>query len=661
MIKKVYQQNLKDCGVACLLSIIKYYKGDNTFENIRYLTRCSNSGITALNLIEASKKLGFKAEGLKCNYEDLYNIKKPCICHISLKNGYNHYIVLYEVNSTNVLIFDPFLGIKKYKKDEFIELWKSNVVIELIPQRKLDVVKSKDYKIYKNIIIKNKYLYLLIIVISFLSLLFAIVSNTFFKTLIDGHNALNILFIFILIIIIKEITNYIKNRLIIKLEYNIDNYLETEVHNRLLLLPNCYFNSRSVGDIITKFNDLSYIKELLIEPIVILIDIFILLIISIILFNISVKLTFIFLIFCLLYLFILLIYNKKLNNSIRVKQETNEYKNSILQENISSIETIKNIDIINYRHNIFKEVFNIYLDSNKRFEKIYLFINLLKGLILFIGIDIILYFGIKDNILLSDLILFNSLLLYFIEPINDLSTIIPILKNGINANKRISDIYSIENKDYINIDNYNITINNLNYSYDNYKYILKNFNYKINYKDKILVIGKSGSGKSTLFKILNKSYKIDDNTIYIGNKDINLVDINKYITYISQNERLFNDTLYNNIVLNNKTDKLNEIMKLTKLDEVLKRRNIKLDTIIEENGSNLSLGERQKIIISRALIKNNPILILDEALSGIDKEEEYEIIKNILNKFSDKTIIYISHSKVCKNLFKKILNFDKRR
>ena len=661
MIKKVYQQNLKDCGVACLLSIIKYYKGDNTFENIRYLTRCSNSGITALNLIEASKKLGFKAEGLKCNYEDLYNIKKPCICHISLKNGYNHYIVLYEVNSTNVLIFDPFLGIKKYKKDEFIELWKSNVVIELIPQRKLDVVKSKDYKIYKNIIIKNKYLYLLIIFISFLSLLFAIVSNTFFKTLIDGHNALNILFIFILIIIVKEITNYIKNRLIIKLEYNIDKYLEIEVHNRLLLLPNYYFNSRSVGDIITKFNDLSYIKELLIEPIVILIDIFILLIISIILFNISVKLTFIFLIFCLLYLFILLIYNKKLNNSIRVKQETNEYKNSILQENISSIETIKNIDIINYRHNIFKEVFNIYLDSNKKFEKIYLFINLLKGLILFIGIDIILYFGIKDNILLSDLILFNSLLLYFIEPINDLSTIIPILKNGINANKRISDIYSIENKDYINIDNYNITINNLNYSYDNYKYILNNFNYKINYKDKILVIGKSGSGKSTLFKILNKSYKIDDNTIYIGNKDINLVDINKYITYISQNERLFNDTLYNNIVLNNKTDKLNEIMKLTKLDEVLKRRNIKLDTIIEENGSNLSLGERQKIIISRALIKNNPILILDEALSGIDNEEEYEIIKNILNKFSDKTIIYISHSKVCKNLFKKILNFDKRR
>ena len=119
MIKKVYQQNLKDCGVACLISIIRYYKGDNTFENIRYLTKCNNNGITALNLIEASKKLGFNARGLRCEYNDIKELVLPLICHIVFKNGYNHYIVLYKISDKNVVVFDPYYGIKKYTKEEF--------------------------------------------------------------------------------------------------------------------------------------------------------------------------------------------------------------------------------------------------------------------------------------------------------------------------------------------------------------------------------------------------------------------------------------------------------------------------------------------------------------------------------------------------------------
>ena len=89
--------------------------------------------------------------------------------------------------------------------------------------------------------------------VSIISLLFALLGNTFFKTLIDGYNSISILFVFIFILLIKEISTYIQNKLLIRLEYKIDEYLELDVHNKLLLLPNYYFNSRSVGDIITKF------------------------------------------------------------------------------------------------------------------------------------------------------------------------------------------------------------------------------------------------------------------------------------------------------------------------------------------------------------------------------------------------------------------------
>ena len=175
-IKRVYQRNTKDCGVACLLSIIKHYKGSNTFENIRYLTKCNDNGITALNLIEASKKLGFEAKGLKCNYKDLYKLQKPLICHLLLKNGYNHYVVLHKMSEKYVVIFDPYYGLKKYTKSEFLSVW-TNVVIELKPNRKLDFIKEDNTYYLKKIISNNKKIYFIIIIVSLLIVLISLINN----------------------------------------------------------------------------------------------------------------------------------------------------------------------------------------------------------------------------------------------------------------------------------------------------------------------------------------------------------------------------------------------------------------------------------------------------------------------------------------------------
>ena len=207
------------------------------------------------------------------------------------------------------------------------------------------------------------------------------------------------------------------------------------------------------------------------------------------------------------------------------------------------------------------------------------------------------------------------------------------------------------------INNFDIKFNNLTFSYDGYKDVINNFNYSIMYKDKVMVIGKSGSGKSTLFKLLNKAYKIDKGMIYISDIDINDLNINDYLTYVSQEEKLFNDSIYNNIVLDNDSN-IDEILKITGIDEVLKNKNLNIHSVIEEDGSNLSRGEKQRIIVARALLKNKNIIVFDESLNGLEEYDEYEIMGNILKKFSDKTIIYISHSKVCSNLFNKKLNLN---
>ena len=119
---------------------------------------------------------------------------------------------------------------------------------------------------------------------------------------------------------------------------------------------------------------------------------------------------------------------------------------------------------------------------------------------------------------------------------------------------------------------------------------------------------------------------------------------------------LFNDTLFNNIVLD-KDKSIDEIIKITNVDKIMNNKNISFNNVIEEGGTNLSRGERQKIILARTLLRNNKIIILDEALNGLDFSEEKEILERIICKFKDSTIIYISHNRDLINLFDNIIEF----
>ena len=665
-LKGIYQHNTKDCGAACLLTIIKYYNGNNTFENIRYLTKCDNYGITALNLVNASIKLGFKVTAIKCEYDSLEKIKKPAICHVTINNNYNHYVVLEKIVKDKIFVFDPAVGKRKYSKQEFIKIW-NNIVIELIPERKLDNIDCKLFPIFKNILIINKYLYIKIIMLSILSILLTLISNYYFKTLLE-IKVINVLLFFSVIIILKEITDYIRNILTSKLEYNIDEYININTCNKLLTLPYYYFNSRTTGDILSKVQDLNYLKDLFIKlPIFIVVDLSLLIISSIILININKQLFLIFIVVCLLYLIIHLLFNNKKKEMIRINQEDSAVNNEILIENIKSINTIKNLNIINHRFNIYKEKYKNYLDNNKKYEKLIVIENFIKNIIIFIGINIILYNGMNNVynkiMVLGDLILFNSLMLYFIDPLKSICELSPLLKNGINALKRINEIYLFKTKTCKNekVNKFDIKIKRLSFSYNNYKYIFSNFNLYIKEKDKIALVGPSGCGKSTLFKLINKTYEVDNSKIFIGDKDINEININDYLIYVSQEESLFAGSLYYNLTLDIKTDmdNINKVLKITGLDEVMKLKNISLNNIIEEDGTNFSKGERQKIILTRVLLRNSNILILDEALSGVEEYEEEKILRDIINVYKDKTIIYVTHRKRCIKLFNRVINLKK--
>lgn len=196
--------------------------------------------------------------------------------------------------------------------------------------------------------------------------------------------------------------------------------------------------------------------------------------------------------------------------------------------------------------------------------------------------------------------------------------------------------------------NGDIVIKDLTFSYDNYQNNIKNLCIKIHNCSHVMIKGKSGSGKSTFCKLLNRTYEPSKGMIKIN--DINILDyslqtVRSNILYLSQNEFIFDDTIKNNIILNNdfEINKFNKICKICHLDEVINNKPLRYETFINKNFANLSGGEKQRILLARALYKKFEILILDEALSEVNSDLEIDIINNLKSFLLNKTLIYVTH------------------
>lgn len=661
------QQNTTDCGIASIMTILMYYGIKPSREKIVSKLNKKYDGYTAYDLVKVSKSYGIDSYGIKT---DLLSIKKlPVIAHTIKDKNMFHFIVIFEINKKDktLKIMDPSEGIKIITFKEFEEIT-TNIFLVFKGDKKK---KIKDQRFKKEIIKifqKNKRIILKTLFLSLLYVLFSLIFNYYLKTVLTYNNHLTflrlILVIFLNIVILKNVINYIKNKLILNLSTKIDKEITSEVTNHILYLPYEYFISKQAGELVTIIEDIENFKEIITKIFILSVVDFILITVVIIytsILNLYIGLS---LLIMILVIYLLTKKFQYIFNDLFIKYKINKinYTSSLINY-LTSFETIKNLNISKKVSAILKDKYDKSLEHDKKYTKqnykynfiISLFIDLYYVFFIFFTTYISYINGIK----LLDIVLFSSIFYLIIGLLSNITESLTLYKVYNTSIDRVLDCLEVKKEKFTKpkFDKINkIVFKDVKYEKD-YKQVLNNVNLTINKGDKIFITGESGLGKSTLMKLLLRYYNLTEGKILIDNININDLDltfIRENITYIGQNEELFPGSIISNLKLvSDDEEKITEMSEITLLDKFLKENNIDLNYVIEESGFNLSGGQKKKIILTRGLLHFKNVLILDEVFNEISPLEEKIILNNLFSKYKDKIIILISHRNNNKNLFNK--------
>lgn len=617
------QIGLKDCGVASLKMIIKYYGGDYPIENLRILTNTSKSGTSAYDLIEGAKKIGLDSAGYEVKLEDIDPKILPVIAYTVIDKIYQHYVVIYEINykKQELTIGDPATKLKKIKMEDFKKIYQ-NIIISFSPLKNLPIIKEE--QVIKNqiklILSNNKKTIFSILILSIIITLLTTIITLSIKMLLDNINV--IIYPIILVAITKYILELINNKSILKLQFKISQSLSQKIFEQIIFLPYQYYRNRTTGEMLSKITNIEKVSDFIINTFSnLIINLLIIIFLFLLMYIINIKMLFVILILTFFICMTSLIYKEKRTSFLTQAISNKSIIDSYLYETISGFETVKGLNIEECVINKINEKNDNFLKTKNKYSLINIKEYGLQNLIYIIGNIVFILIGtkfIKYGIMrISDFVLFFSLYNNFSEPFMNIIDYLHDFKDVKISIKCIEDLF-IPNPC---IEEYSVLCH-------------KN----------TIILGPSGVGKSTLLKKIKGYYSSN----------------NEDIVYISQNEILFTDTIYNNILIANKNkEDLDKVIDICELKSVIDARKLKGNSLIEENGYNLSGGEKQRIVLARSIIKKPKMLLIDEGLSEVNIDLERKILKNIMDNYKDMIIVFVSHRKENVDLFDEVINLER--
>jgi ATP-binding cassette subfamily B protein len=668
---EVKQHDMMDCGAACISSVGNFHKIFVPITKIRQWSETDKNGANVLGLIDALDKMGFHAKGVKASIEAIDKIPLPSIAHMIYENRLQHFVVIYKVKKKSLTIMDPSLGhLIQIGIKEFEASWSSALIL-IAPKSNFSPSNFKKSNIsrfyslikpHKSILFQSIFGALLYTILG-LSIPIYIQKITDHVLINGNKNLLNLMSsLMILLISIQAIIGAKKTVLVMKTGQLIDAQLILGYYTHIMNLPQRFFDTMRIGEIISRINDAIKIRNFINETALeILVNSLVIVFTVTLMFTYYWKLALIISFIIPIYTGIYFSMNYLNKRNERKIMEVSAKLETQLVESINHAKTIKEFGIEEFSNSQIEHRFVKLLFTGFKSGLNSLFASASSQYLSSILTIIILWFGsyyvIDGMVSPGELFSFYALIGFFTGPVTMLIGANKSIQNALIASDRLFEIMDLEiestNQSKLTLqksDLGDIQFQHVTFSYGNKAKLFVDFNLTI-YKNQVTaLVGESGCGKTTIFSLFQQLYPIREGSVFIGHynmNDINVKDLRSMVGVISQDLQLFSGNIIENIALGDPNPDIKRILDICsklEINEFIERLPNSYNTEIGENGTLLSGGQKQRIAFARAIYKKPEILLLDEATSSLDSNSELPIKKFIESyKKQFKTIVIIAH------------------
>ena len=674
------QADNKDCGPTCLKIVAKYYGKIFNIQKLRNLSETTRSGSNLKHIANAAEKIGFRSLGVKISFEKLKEATLPCIVHWDKV----HFVVLYKIKNDKCYISDPGHGKLNYPKEEFIQRWIGNnadektmegvtLLLETTPkffqEEEDNTQKDFGFSFLFKYVSKYKSFLINLIIGLFAASVIQLIFPFLTQSIVDvGIRNYDIHFIYLILLaqlflfIGKTSIDILRSWILLHLSTRINISLISDFFIKLMNLPISFFDVRMTGDILQRINDHKRIEAILTtSSLNAIFSIINLIVFGVVLAWYNKYIFLIFLIGTIFYFSWVLFFFKK--------RKDLDYKrfSQVSQEQSKVIELINGMQEIKL-HNAEKQkrwhweylqakIFKISIKSLslEQYQTVgSSFINELKNIFITI---LSAKLVIDGEITLGMMLAISYIVGQLNAPVAQIINFMKELQDAKISLDRLSEIHNKEDEEQQDVEKINeiATEESLKISDISFKYlgssqpVLKNLTFNISANKVTAIVGVSGSGKTTLMKLLLKFYEVDKGEILLGKtnlKNIAQTAWRENCGVVMQEGYIFNDTIAGNVAVgvdNVDKEKLKDALDVACIKDFVETLPLSYNTKIGMEGVGLSTGQKQRILIARAVYKNPKFLFFDEATSSLDANNEKKIMENLNLFFENKTVLVIAH------------------